>query len=30
LGPHDFYIHVRTNTEKQYNDLLFTTYFSSL
>ena len=30
LGSHEFYIHVRTNTEKQYTDLLFTTYFSSL
>ena len=30
LGPHEFYIHVRTNTNKQYSDLLFTTYFSSL
>ena len=30
MGSHEFYIHVRTNTIKQYTDLLFTTYFSSL
>lgn len=26
-GPHDFFIHVKSNAEKKYTDLLFTTDF---
>ena len=26
-GPHDFYIHVKSNTKPKYTDLLFTTDF---